>query len=77
MHIERTQTYRVKAVAAGLDVSPSTIYRAVESGELRAERLGRGKGTIRIPGDALIDYKAACARAAVRAAHAEKIGGAA
>jgi excisionase family DNA binding protein len=65
MQIERTQNYRVKMVAAALDVSVATIYRAIKSGELRAQRIGTGKGTVRIPGDALLDYKAACERAAL------------
>ena len=64
MQIERTQNYRVNVVAAALDVSVATIYRAIKSGELRAQRIGTGKGTVRIPGDALLDYKAACERAA-------------
>ena len=42
MQFERTQIYRVKTVAKTLDVSVATIYRAVESGALRAQRLGTG-----------------------------------
>jgi excisionase family DNA binding protein len=68
MHIERTQIYRVKTVAEALDVSVATIYRAVESGALRAQRLGTGRGAVRIPGDAVLDYISACERAAPRAA---------
>ena len=64
MQIERTQNYRVKVVAAALDVSVATIYRAIKSGRLRAQRIGTGQGTVRIPGDALLDYTAACERAA-------------
>ena len=66
MQIERTQNYRVKVVAAALDVSVATIYRAIKSGALRAQRIGTGKGTVRVPGDALLDYKAVCERAARR-----------
>ena len=66
MQFERTQIYRVKAVAKTLDVSVATIYRAVESGALRAQRLGTGKGAVRIPGDALLEYMAACERAAMK-----------
>jgi excisionase family DNA binding protein len=66
MQFERTQIYRVKVVANTLDVSVATIYRAVESGALRAHRLGTGKGAVRIPGDALLDYIAACERAAMK-----------
>jgi excisionase family DNA binding protein len=52
--------YRVKAVAGMLDVSQATIYRAVESGKLRAVRMGEGAGALRIPGDAIIAYVEAC-----------------
>jgi excisionase family DNA binding protein len=64
MHVEGTQLYRVRTVATGLDVSVATIYRAVESGALRAIRIGTGKGAVRIFGDALIEYFAECERAA-------------
>jgi excisionase family DNA binding protein len=64
MQVEQTRLYRVRTVAEGLDVSVATIYRAVESGALRAKRLGTGKGAIRIPGDALEDYLDACESAA-------------
>lgn len=68
MQVERTRLYRVKAVAESLDVSVATIYRAVESGALRAVRLGKGKGAVRIPGDAIEEYLASCeAAAATRA----------
>ena len=65
MQIERTRLYRVRTVAENLDVSVATIYRAVESGALRAIRLGRGKGAVRIPGDAIEEYLVACQSAAV------------
>jgi len=48
--------YRVKDVAAALDVSVHTIYRDIRSGRLRALRLGRGRGTLRIPRDAVAAY---------------------
>lgn len=69
MQVESTHLYRVRAVAEALDVSPATIYRAVESGALRAVRLGVGKGTIRIPGQAILDYQTDCERAAATRAH--------
>ncbi|QRP48864.1 helix-turn-helix domain-containing protein [Amycolatopsis sp. FDAARGOS 1241] len=70
MQVERTRLYRVRAVADELDVSVATIYRAVESGVLRAIRLGTGKGAVRIWGHAIEDYLAACESAAVtRADH--------
>jgi excisionase family DNA binding protein len=58
--------YVVAEVAAAMGVSKSTIYKAVESGELGGFRFGgTRKGTIRIPHGALIEYVAACAVAAV------------
>ncbi|CAL99598.1 helix-turn-helix domain-containing protein [Saccharopolyspora erythraea] len=59
--------YRVKAVAEMFDVSVNTIYRAIESGELDAMKLGTGKGTIRIPGWALSVYAEKCSQAAYEA----------
>jgi excisionase family DNA binding protein len=69
MQVERTRLYRVRTVAEALDVSVATIYRAVESGALRAIRLGTGKGAVRIPGDAIKTYLAACEAAAAKDAH--------
>ncbi|SDP78301.1 DNA binding domain-containing protein, excisionase family [Actinopolyspora xinjiangensis] len=59
-----TRMLRVSAVAARYDVSRSTIYRAIESGELTALKIGAGKGTLRVPESALVDYERACERAA-------------
>lgn len=64
MQVDRTRVYRVKAVADMLDVSPATIYRAIESGQLDAYKIGTGKGTLRIPGHALSTYLEECAQAA-------------
>ena len=72
MQIERTQIYRAKTVAAALDVSVATIYRAVESGALRAQRLGTGRGAVRISGDAVLDYISACERAAPRTGRSDQ-----
>jgi excisionase family DNA binding protein len=68
MQVESTRLYRVRAVAEALDVSVATIYRAVESGALRAVRMGTGKGAVRIPGQAIGEYLAACESAAATAA---------
>jgi excisionase family DNA binding protein len=73
MQVESTRLYRVRAVAEALDVSLATIYRAVESGALRAIRIGTGKGAVRIPGQAVEDYLAACELAA--ATRADRIDG--
>jgi excisionase family DNA binding protein len=40
--------FTVNELAAMLKVSRSTLYNAVESGELPHHRIGRGRGTIRI-----------------------------
>lgn len=64
MQVEATRLYRVRTVADQLDVSVATIYRAVESGALKAIRLGTGKGAVRIPGSAIEEYLDACASAA-------------
>lgn len=64
MQFDATRLYRVKAVAEALDVSPATIYRAVETGRLAGYKIGEGKGAIRIPGAAIPAYLEGCARAA-------------
>lgn len=71
MQVESTRLYRVRDVATALDVSVATIYRAVNSGRLRAERIGTGTGAVRIPGEAIAAYRAECERAAVTAPGAE------
>ncbi|MDR7301629.1 helix-turn-helix transcriptional regulator [Haloactinomyces albus] len=64
MQDKGTRMYRVKAVAERYDVSVDTIYRAIESGQLDALKLGTGKGTLRIPEHALRAYEEACSQAA-------------
>jgi excisionase family DNA binding protein len=61
MQVDRTRMYRVPAVAELLDVSKSTVYRAIESGELDALRIGT---SLRIPGTALAAWLEECAQAA-------------
>lgn len=63
MQFEDNEVYRVKAVAQALDVSPATIYRAIESGSLDAYKLGTGKGTLRVRGAAINDYLRRCGSA--------------
>lgn len=50
--------YRVVEVAALLDVHPATVYRDIESGRLKALRVGSGKGALRILPEALDAYLA-------------------
>ncbi len=54
----------VSEVARQIRVTKSTIHRLINAGELRALRVGRGKGAIRIPRKAWIEYLAACEEAA-------------
>ena len=64
MQDHATRLYRVRTVAEMFDVSASTIYRAIELGQLDALRLGKGKGAVRIPEYALAAFEKACAEAA-------------
>ena len=73
MPVEPFRHYRVKAVAEALDVSVATIYRAVESGALRAVRLGTGKGAVRIPGEAIAAYITSCERAAAKTPRSQEV----
>ncbi|WP_368667367.1 helix-turn-helix domain-containing protein [Pseudonocardia sp. EV170527-09] len=68
MQVDRTRMYRVRAVAEMLDLSLSTVYRAIESGELDVLRFGTA---VRVPGDAL----AAWLEARSEAAHAAFVRG--
>jgi excisionase family DNA binding protein len=64
MQVESTRMYRVREVAEHFDVSVTTIYRAIESGQLDALKLGTGKGTLRVTGAAVAAYEQACTQAA-------------
>lgn len=64
MQVEGTRVYRVRDVAKHFDVSVATIYRAIESGQLTALKLGTGKGALRVTGAAIVAYAEACMRAA-------------
>jgi excisionase family DNA binding protein len=46
MQEQGTRFYRVKAVAERYDVSPATIYRAIQAGDLEALKIGN---TLRVP----------------------------
>jgi len=67
MQTQATRMYRVRAVAEMLDVSPATIYRAIDSGALKALKVGTGKGALRIPADAVSEYVQQCQEAAASA----------
>lgn len=65
-HDQAARMYRVNSVADLLDVSRATVYRAIESGALRALKIGTGKGVLRIPESAIAEYVQACELAASR-----------
>jgi len=48
--------YSVREVAKQLGVSLAVIYRLIENGDLKAHRIGLGRGTIRISESQLSDY---------------------
>jgi excisionase family DNA binding protein len=56
---EASKPLRVKEIAAFFDVHRSTIYRAIEAGDLRAERVGgKIRGAIRVMPEAFEEYRA-------------------
>lgn len=61
---EPNEMLLVPEAAKQIRVAPSTIYRLIEAGELRALRVGRGKGTLRIPVEAWDEYLTTCEEAA-------------
>lgn len=60
MQVDRTRLYRVGTVAELVDVSKSTVYRAIDSGALDVLRIGK---TLRVPGTALARWLEACGHA--------------
>jgi excisionase family DNA binding protein len=59
-----TATFTVKGAAKELGVSPSLIYGLCAAGKIRHERHGLGRGVIRIPKEALDEYRQNCTRQA-------------
>lgn len=57
MQVDGTRMYRVKDVAEFFNVSASTIYRAIESGQLEVLRLGTA---VRVPGTVVLTYAKTC-----------------
>ena len=47
----------VKMAAQQLGVSATLVYALCAAGKIRHERHGLGRGTIRIPDDALLEYR--------------------
>ena len=55
--------YRVAELAEQWKVDPSTVYRLIYAGLLRAERHGRRRGAIRVTAEAAAEYLASVAEA--------------
>lgn len=55
----------VKQVAERLGISPSLVYGLCSAGKIRHERHGLGRGCIRVPEDALDEYRRGRIRPAV------------
>jgi excisionase family DNA binding protein len=51
------RSYSVREAAAELGVSANLVYGLCQRGRIRHERHGLGRGTIRIPEDALEEYR--------------------
>jgi excisionase family DNA binding protein len=52
-----TIMFSVKAAAKELGISLSLMYGLCAAGKIRHERHGLGRGTIRIPAEALLEYR--------------------
>lgn len=55
----------VRQAAERLAISPALIYALCSAGKLRHERYGLKRGTIRIPEDALEEYRKAATQAPI------------
>jgi excisionase family DNA binding protein len=57
--------FRVAEVAALFEIDETTVCRQIKAGRLKAIRIGSGRGTIRIPAAAVIEYEASITASAV------------
>jgi len=55
---EDVRRYCVAELAGQWKVDPSTVYRLIYAGRLRAERHGPRRGAIRVTADAVAEYLA-------------------
>jgi excisionase family DNA binding protein len=60
--------FRVAEVAARFGIDETTVYRQIKAGRLKAIRIGTGRGTVRVPAEALAEYEASITAAAVESA---------
>jgi excisionase family DNA binding protein len=61
----RQEPYLVAELAGMWRVDPSTVYRMIYAGRLRAERHGPRGGSIRVTAEALAEYQASASAPAV------------
>lgn len=52
--------FTVKQTATILTISVASVYALIAARKIRHERYGLGRGTIRIPGDAIEQYRQRC-----------------
>jgi len=52
--------FTVKQAALELSLSEALVYKLVAAGKIRHERHGMGRGVIRIPKEALDEYRQKC-----------------
>lgn len=50
--------FKVAEVAAYLNLGKRTVYELIAAGTLTAVPMGSGRGTLRVPADALYEYEA-------------------
>ncbi len=54
--------FTVKQAAQELSLSEALVYKLVAAGKIRHERHGMGRGVIRIPKEALDEYRQKCTK---------------
>lgn len=52
--------FTVKQTATILTISVASVYALIAARKIRHERFGLGRGTIRIPADAIEEYRRRC-----------------
>lgn len=65
--------HTVKQAAQNLGISASLVYALCAAGRIRYERYGLGRGTIRIPPEAIEEFRQGCAFTQPEAARALKL----
>ena len=65
--------YTVKTAAKELGISVSLVYKLCAAGKIRHERHGVGRGVIRIPKEALDEYRQTCTKGEPSVAPVKKV----